>query len=31
MTPERRKILTMLHEHKINVEEAEGLLDARRW
>ncbi|MBI1927542.1 sigma-54-dependent Fis family transcriptional regulator [Candidatus Poribacteria bacterium] len=28
MTAERRKILTMLHEHKIDVDEAEGLLDA---
>ncbi len=28
MIAERRKILTMLHEHKINVDEAEGLFDA---
>lgn len=28
MMPERRKVLTMLHEHKIDVDEAEGLLDA---
>ncbi|MCZ6678883.1 MAG: sigma 54-interacting transcriptional regulator, partial [Candidatus Poribacteria bacterium] len=28
MTGERRKVLTMLREHKINVDEAEGLLDA---
>jgi DNA-binding NtrC family response regulator len=28
MIAERRKVLTMLHEHKINVDEAEGLLDA---
>lgn len=28
MIAERRKILTMLHGHKINVDEAEGLLDA---
>lgn len=25
---ERRRVLTMLHEHKISIEEAEGLLDA---
>jgi DNA-binding NtrC family response regulator len=28
MMSERRKVLTMLHEHKIDVDEAEGLLDA---
>jgi len=28
MIAERRRILTMLHEHKINVDDAEGLLDA---
>ena len=28
MIAERRKVLTMLHEQKINVDEAEGLLDA---
>lgn len=28
MIAERRKVLTMLHERKINVDEAEGLLDA---
>ncbi len=28
MIAERRKILTMVHGHKINVDEAEGLLDA---
>jgi DNA-binding NtrC family response regulator len=28
MIAERRKVLTMLHEHRINVDEAEGLLDA---
>ena len=28
MIAERRKILTMLHEHKINVDEAEGLMNA---
>lgn len=28
MMSERRKVLTMLHEHRIGVDEAEGLLDA---
>ena len=28
MIAERRQILTMIYEHKINVDEAEGLLDA---